>query len=195
MFTRVVVVFIAVLMSGCGLLKTSSDNSSSINSDAINQCPASRRIVDVEVNPQSLPNGVIVTRKNASGLPIISNASTTALVFFIENKPEAAETPRPADTGLPEGLYPTQKFEAGKVYTYYQSGVPMQGLEHLTGWQNPENITESLLPVQSDPECLRDESQFSAKKDFSVDAFYGGQRITIRGQIVYEKGGPVTSEG
>jgi hypothetical protein len=143
--------------------------------------PPSRYTYTLHVDAKSLPEGVKI-RESDDDLPqrlFLSNASETPLV--IDEKFSG------------EMLVAGTKLVGGKVYNYFPSGVPMEGKQHLKGWQAPfGDIPETILRLARDPERIavgREPGlgrELPEPEPFSIPAKYGDKPHAITGEIRYQ---------
>lgn len=143
--------------------------------------PPSRYTYTLRVDEKSLPKGVTIRETKDAGPPrlFIANSSDVPLVIDerFQGKTLAAGT----------------KLMGGKVYHYFPTGVPMEGKQHLKGWQAPfGDIPETILRLPRDPEKIyagRAEGlgkELPAPEPFSLPATYDEKPQPITGMIHYE---------
>ena len=142
--------------------------------------PASRYGYTLVIDEKSLPKGVTIrtlkdelgTRhfiKNTSDVPLVINA-----VYSNEK------------------LVGGSKLVGGKVYGYFPSGVPMEGKQHLTGWQAPfGDIPETLFVLPREPAKIYEGRQPGLGKTLPPDepitiaVEYDGKPYEIKGTVKY----------
>lgn len=81
-------------------------------------------------------------------------------------------------------LEPTDKLVDGQAYHWFATGVPVEGMTHLTGWQNPYAVTSALLVVPSP--VLAVDAQPPAPQPFDVVVVHGTDRVVLRGTWRFE---------
>ena len=110
--------------------------------------PPSRYRYTLEFDKKSLPKGVTVREhKVGDGMIVryfVKNTSDTPLIF--NDKYDA--------TGK---LVAGDKVVSGKAYQYYPNGVPMEGKQHLKGWQAPfGDMEEAAILLTTTPSKIAD---------------------------------------
>ncbi len=145
---------------------------------------SARAVLDVS----GLPEGVQVD--STGPLPRLSNPGSTPLVLFRDDSSPrslpAADLPW---TGLPLRM-PVARLVDGQSFHYFESGVPMEGKQHLKGWQNPFGQTSELLPVPpatlspagpGRPETLDP----IGPEPFELRVYWGAEERSLKGEWVY----------
>lgn len=142
--------------------------------------PASRYGYTLVIDEKSLPKGVAVrtlkddlgTRhfiKNTSDVPLVINA------VYSNGK-----------------LVGGSKLVGGKVYGYFPNGVPMEGKQHLKGWQAPfGDIEETLIFLPREPAKIVEGREPGLGKTLPPDepvtitVEYDGKPYEIKGTVKY----------
>lgn len=142
--------------------------------------PPSRYGYVLKFDAKSLPAGITIRElsDNLGTRYFIKNASATPLVINqrFDN----------------ERLVGGTKLVSGKVYQYFPNGVPMQGKEHLKGWQAPfGDIPETLLQLAKEPAKIIEGRKPGLSKDLpppeaaAIPATYDGKPHEIKVTIHY----------
>ncbi len=140
----------------------------------------SRYSFTFEIDTASLPKGVSVRK--------IANGQTTR--FFIKNTSDVPLiiNQRHQANRLVSG----NKLVSGKVFHYFPNGVPMEGKQHLKGWQAPfGEITETLL-VFSEPKKIYEGRKpglgrkLPPAEPYAVPATFDGKPFKIKGKVSYQ---------
>ncbi|MEX2213807.1 MAG: hypothetical protein WD768_06755 [Phycisphaeraceae bacterium] len=103
----------------------------------------SRYRYTLEFDKETLPQGVEVREVKIGELRryMVKNTSNTLLIF---NEKFSADK-----------LVAGDKVVAGKAYHYYPNGVPMEGKQHLKGWQAPfGDMEEAAILLEKDPDKI-----------------------------------------
>lgn len=85
------------------------------------------------------------------------------------------------------------KLVDGKVYGYYQNGVPVEGGNHLKGWVVHEEVDKYMMILNKSPEGallgmekgLADNTPLPADESVSFFWDFGGKEWIIKGKVVY----------
>ena len=87
----------------------------------------------------------------------------------------------------------TQRLVGGKVYGYFPSGVPMEGKQHLKGWQAPfGDIPETLFVLPREPAKIYEGRQTGLDKTIPPDepiavaVEYDGKAYEIKATVKYQ---------
>jgi len=146
--------------------------------------PPSRYGYSLKIDLASLPEGVTIREVGKIG--DIGN-----IRLFIANSSDVPLIIKEIFDFLGRLIHGT-KLVSGKVYQYYPSGVPMEGLTHLKGWQAPfGDIDITILSLQKIPDKIYEGRQPDSPKDIpepepvSIPVNYNGQPYEIRGVIHY----------
>lgn len=141
--------------------------------------PPSRYTYTLTFDEKSLPKGVTIREAKDPPRHFITNSSEVPLVI----------DERFQDKTLVGGT----KLMGGKVYHYFPNGVPMEGKQHLKGWQAPfGDIHETIVRLPRDPEKIYAGREPGLGKDlpdaepFSIPATYDGQPHPLTGTIHYQ---------
>lgn len=142
--------------------------------------PPSRYGYVLKIDPKSLPRGVSIREVN----------DKLGHRLFIRN---ASDVPLILDQRFQNGrLVSGAKLVDGKVYHYFPNGVPMEGKQHLKGWQAPfGDIPETLLHLPQEPAKITEGRKPGLGKDLPrpdpvvIAADYAGRPYEIRGTIHY----------
>lgn len=107
----------------------------------------SRYRYTLEFDKETLPKGVTVREvKIGDGQAVrymVKNTSDTPLVFN--------------DKYSADRLVAGDKVVSGKAYQYFPAGVPMEGKQHLKGWQAPfGDVEEAAILLTKDPSKLEE---------------------------------------
>jgi hypothetical protein len=135
----------------------------------------------LELDQDSLPDKVIVREvvddnkharyfiKNESDIPLIINER-------FQN----------------EQLVTGSKLVSGKVYMYFPNGVPMEGKQHLKGWQAPfGDMEETLIVLDKEPSKIYEGRKPGLSKEipepeaYAIKAVYDGKPYTIKATVRY----------
>ena len=88
------------------------------------------------------------------------------------------------------------KLVSGKVYMYFPNGVPMEGKQHLKGWQAPfGDIEETLIVLNKEPAKIYEGRKPGLNRDlpepesYTINATYDGKPYKIQGTIRYHLNG------
>lgn len=91
-----------------------------------------------------------------------------------------------------ECLVSGAKLVSGKVYQYFPNGVPMEGKQHLKGWQAPfGDIEETLLQLAKEPAKIYEGRKPGLSKALprpeavAIPANYDGKPYQIKATIHY----------
>lgn len=141
--------------------------------------PASKYAYTFELDVKSLPKGV-VARKATDG----------PVRYFLKNE---SDVPLVIDERFQnETLVGGTKLQNGKVFGYFPSGVPMEGKQHLKGWQAPfGDIEETLLNLNKEPAGIAAGREAGAPDEpptpeaIAIPAKYDGKPYEIKGTIRY----------
>lgn len=143
--------------------------------------PPSRYIYVLKFDVKALPKGVTIKEVDDQygSRHFITNASDVPLIF---NEKFSANR-------LVDGT----KVVAGKVYNYFPNGVPMEGKQHLKGWQAPfGDIKQTLIMLPRDPKMIYESRRPGLSKElpkpepFSIPAKLDGKPYEIKGMIHYK---------
>ncbi len=110
--------------------------------------PPSRYRYTLEFDKKTLPKGVAVREAKIGDGTIVryfvKNTSDTPLIF--NDKYDATDR-----------LVAGDKVVSGKAYQYYPNGVPMEGKQHLKGWQAPfGDMEEAAILLTTTPSKIAD---------------------------------------
>ncbi len=142
--------------------------------------PESRWGYTLVIDEKSLPKGVTIrTLKDELGTRhFIKNTSSVPLVVsavYSNGK-----------------LVGGSKLVNGKVYGYFPNGVPMEGKQHLIGWQAPfGDIEETLFFLPREPAKIYEGRQPGLDKTVPPDepiiiaVEYDGKPYEIKGTVKY----------
>lgn len=114
----------------------------------------------------TLPAGVEVVAQGY--LPRLANRSSTPLDL------------------LDPDLAPIDRLVDGKAFHWFARGVPVEGMQHLVGWQNPYDIDSALLNVPP-PAAMTagpgrpPELTPPPPEAFAVPTFHGPDLVVLRG--------------
>lgn len=142
--------------------------------------PPSRYGYTLSIDAKSLPDGITVreVRTGSMARYFIKNTSDVPLVIN-----ERYQGDR---------LISGAKLVAGKVYHYFPNGVPMQGKQHLKGWQAPfGDIEQTLLYLPKEPAKIYEGRKPSLSKKLpppeptEIPATYDGKPYKIKVTIQY----------
>jgi len=142
--------------------------------------PPSRYGYRLELDKKTLPEKVTVRE-------IVDDKTSR---YFIKNESdvELIINQRFQDEKLVTG----NKLVSGKVYMYFPNGVPMEGKQHLKGWQAPfGDIEETLIVFNKEPSKIYEGRKPGLNRDlpeaeaFTIDATYDGKPYKIQGTIRY----------
>jgi hypothetical protein len=138
----------------------------------------SRFRFQLEIDPKSLPEGVVVEKREVQKIfqTWIRNTGKTPL-----------ERLHLDGQGQPWG---GTRLAEGKVYGYFPNGVPMAGKEHLKGWVLSEGVEwQQIIPDQEPAGIAMGRQDGSLEvptpDSFSQEWTYGDKKWTITGRIVY----------
>jgi len=142
--------------------------------------PPSRYGYVLKFDAKSLPAGVTIRE--------LSDDLGTR--FFIKN---TGEMPLVIDQRFDNGrLVGGAKLVSGKVYHYFPNGVPMEGKQHLKGWQAPfGDIPETLIHLAAEPAKIYEGRKPGLSKDIPaaeaavIPATYDGKPHEIKVTIHY----------
>ncbi len=142
--------------------------------------PPSRYGYTISIDAKSLPEGVVV-RKVADKL---------GTRYFVKNTSDVPLVINQRYQG--QRLVGGTKLVSGKVYQYFPNGVPMQGKQHLKGWQAPfGTIEETLLSLPREPARIYEgrkpglSSELPPPESAAIEARYDGKPHKIRITIQY----------
>jgi hypothetical protein len=142
--------------------------------------PPSRYTYTMTIDAKSVPEGIIVREVRTGNVPryFIKNTSDVPLVIN-----ERFQGDR---------LVSGAKLVSGKVFHYFPNGVPMQGKQHLKGWQAPfGDIEQTLLSLPKDPAKIYEGRQPGLSKKlpppepYQIPANYDGKPYKIKVMIHY----------
>lgn len=134
----------------------------------------------LEIDEPSLPAGVSVrvVRDDFGVRNFVSNASDKPLVInaIYSNERLASGT----------------KLVGGKVYGWFPNGVPMEGKQHLKGWQAPfGEVKESILSLPLDPAKIHEGRKPGLDKTIppgepvNIAVEYDGKPYDIKATVIY----------
>jgi hypothetical protein len=142
--------------------------------------PPSRYGYVLKFDARSLPAGVTIRE--------VSDKLGTR--YFIKN---TSDVPLVINQRFDnERLVSGAKLVSGKVYQYFPNGVPMEGKQHLKGWQAPfGDIPETLLQLAKEPAKIYEGRKPGLSKDIprpeaaAIPATFDGRPYEIKVTIHY----------
>jgi hypothetical protein len=142
--------------------------------------PPSRYGYTLKIDTKALPTGVTAREVRTGNLAryFIKNTSDVPLVIN-----ERFQGDR---------LVSGAKLVSGKVFHYFPNGVPMQGKQHLKGWQAPfGDIEQTLLSLPKDPAKIYEgrkpglSKKLPPSEPYQIPANYDGKPYKIKVMIHY----------
>ena len=142
--------------------------------------PASRYGYTLAIDETSLPKGVTVrlVKDDLGVRHFIKNAGEVPLVI--------------SEIYQNDQLVSGAKLVGGKVYGWFPNGVPMEGKQHLKGWQAPfGDIEETLLTLPREPAKIAAGRQAGLGKTLPPDepvtiaVKYDGKPYEIKATVKY----------
>lgn len=140
--------------------------------------PPSRFSYTLTMDPASLPPGV-TAKENKKG---------QATGFFMAN---TSDTPLIVkETFSLDKLVGGTKLVSGKVYFYFPNGIPMEGKQHLKGWQIfSDEIKQTIVTLPNEPATISANRKpgvpknIPAPESFVIPVKYDGKEQSLRGTV------------